>query len=354
VDGKSLSSSLHLWDVTMLEDDIRDKARELSIHLIGFSGPDKTDYAKIVHERIEKGLITKEMIERTECFRTPEVYADPKRSLPDARTLICIGGAYLEKKEQPSDMSRRAWIARHLWRDSYTDLERKRDALVEFLRSKGFKAEEAKMHPRETARLTGIAWIGKNNFAINPTYGSWALYYPLVTDALIEPTPRIKKSCPANCRKCMDACPTRALAEPYVLDVRRCINYILEEDTPAPSYARHLIGNRINGCDACQEACPMNNKVELAPQPLTARALDPELVPFPTLERCFEVTDREMEENYAQMDWYDSKVRYLRRNALIAVGNSNEKDLIHLAMKYKDSEDPVLKEHARWAIERLS
>jgi len=338
----------------MLEDEIRGKARELSIHLIGFSRPDKTDYAKIVHERIEKGLIPKELIERNECFRTPEVYADPKRSLPDAKTLICIGGAYLEKESLPADMSRRAWIARHLRRDSYTDLERKRDHLIEFLRSKGFKADTAKMHPRETARMTGIAWIGRNNFAINPTYGSWTLYYPLVTDALIEPTPRIQKSCPTNCRKCIDACPTKALAEPFVLDASRCINYILEMDTPIPSFARYLIGNRINGCDSCQEACPMNKKVELAPQPLTARAPEPELVPFPALERCFEVTDGEMKQNYAYMDWYDAKVRYLRRNALIAVGNSSQKDLIHLAEKFRDSEDPVLKDHARWAIERLS
>jgi epoxyqueuosine reductase len=338
----------------MLEDEIRCKVRELSIPLIGFSEPEKTDYAKIVRERIERGFITKEMMKRTECFRTPEAYADPKSSLPDAKTLVCIGGAYLEKREQPSDMSRRAWIARHFWRDSYTDLERKRDSLIEFLRSKGFKAEIAKMHPRETARMTGIAWIGRNNFAINPTYGSWTLYYPLVTDARIEPTPRIQKSCPTNCRKCMDACPTKAIVEPFVLDPRRCINYMLEEDTPAPGYARHLIGNRINGCDTCQEACPMNKKVELAPQPLTARAFDPGFVPFPTLERCFEVTDHEMEQNYAHMDWYEPKVRYLRRNALIAVGNSNERDLIHLAKKYKNSEDPVLKDHALWAIDRLS
>jgi len=338
----------------MLEDEIRCKARELSIPLIGFSEPEKTDYAKIVRERIERGLITKEMMKRTECLRTPEVYADPKNSLPDAKTLVCIGGAYLEKREQPSDMSRRAWIARHFWRDSYTDLERKRDLLIEFLRSMGFKAEIAKMHPRETARMTGIAWIGRNNFAINPTYGSWTLYNPLVTDAKIEPAPRIQKSCPTNCRKCMDACPTKAIVEPFVLDPRRCINYILEEDTPVPGYARHLIGNRINGCDTCQEACPMNKKVELAPQPLTARALDPGFGPFPTLERCFEVTDHEMEQNYAHMDWYEPKVRYLRRNALIAVGNSNERDLVHLAKKYKNSEDPVLKDHALWAIDRLS
>ena len=337
-----------------LEGEVREKARELSIALIGFSAVEKTNYAEIVHERIAKGLIPRDIIERIECFRTPEIFADPRKSLASAKTLICIGQPYFEKKAVPDDMSRRASIARHVWRDSYTDVESKRDALVEFLRSKGFDAAKAKMHPREAAKLTGISWIGKNNFAINPTYGSWALYCSMVTDAMIEPTPRIDKRCPENCRRCMDACPSKALVAPYTLEVERCLNFIMEENGPAPSYARPLLGNRINGCDACQEACPMNKKVPPAPEPLTAKIPDPKLVPFPELERCFQVGEREMEKNFSHMDWYEPKVRYLRRNALIAIGNSGEKSLLKTAKKFGDSDDSVLSDHARWAIEKLS
>jgi epoxyqueuosine reductase len=337
-----------------VEGDLREKAKEMGMHLIGFSAIEKTSYAEIVRSRISQGLIPEEIVELTECFQVPDVFADPTRSLAGAKTLICVGQSYLERKSAPKDMSMRGVIGRHYWRDSYTDLVKKRDEMVKHLRSAGFKAEKAKVHPREAAKLTGLAWIGRNALAINPTYGSWALYYSIVTDAVIEPSQRIIKSCPEKCRKCMEACPTKALVEPYVLDVNRCLNHILGQRGPYPDFARIPAGNRVNGCDKCQEVCPMNSAAKPAPKHLTARELDPELVPYPKLDRCFEVTDREMADNYAHMDWFEPSTRSLRRNALIAAGNSGEKELLKIAKKYERSEDDVLKNHAKWARERLS
>ncbi|MGQ9588026.1 MAG: epoxyqueuosine reductase [Thermoplasmata archaeon] len=251
-------------------------------------------------------------------------------------------------------MQIRGAIARHYWRDTYADILAKRDLLIGFLRSKGYRADKAKIHPREAAKLAGLAFIGRNALAINPTYGSWALYYALVTDAELEPSPRLDKGCPKNCRRCMDACPTRALVEPYVLNVNRCLNYIMEEQGPVQSWAREAIGNRINGCDTCQDACPFNAKPRHAPEPITARLPDSELVPWPKLRRCFSVTQEEMEKNYGFMDWYEPKVRYLRRNALIAVGNSGAKELAPLARRLERSKNPVLRDHAVWALRRLA
>jgi epoxyqueuosine reductase len=336
-----------------LEDRLLEKAEELRIDLIGFSMAEKTSYGEIVRERIARELIPEQIISNTECFRIPETYSDPRQSMAGARTLICVGQAYYEYRQLPRNMARRGAIARHVWRDSYTDIASKRDGMIEHLRSLGFKAERAKVHPREAARLCGLAWIGRNSFAINPVYGSWALYYGLVTDAEVEPTPRIERSCPKNCRMCMDACPTKALVEPYVLDVSRCLNYLLEKDGPMPEWARDAVGNRVNGCDRCQEACPMNVNAKPAPQPITARGLDPELVPYPELPICFEVTEEQMKANYAHMDWYEPTTRYLKRNALIAVGNSGERELLSLAKRYSDSPDEMLKDHARWALSKL-
>jgi len=151
----------------------------------------------------------------------------------------------------------------------------------------------------------------------------------------------------------MDSCPTKALIEPYTLDVNRCLNFILEDTGPMPDWAREGVGNRINGCDACQEACPMNSKAKPAPQPLTAKEPDPELVPFPELERCFSVTMDEMKANYGYMDWFKPSIRYLKRNALIALGNSEDRGLSKTAERFVDSEDRVLRAHARWAKARL-
>ena len=97
----------------------------------------------------------------------------------------------------------------------------------------------------------------------------------------------------------------------------------------------------------------MNKGAKPAPQPLSARVPDPELVPWPLLERCFEVTQPQMEANYGYMDWYAPEVRYMRRNALVAAGNSGQKDLLGAVEGFVRSDDPVLREHARWARDRL-
>ena len=335
-----------------LEQRIRTKAEELHIDLIGFSKTEKTSYAKVVKERIARGLINENMVSTTECFRFPETYADPDKSLHGAHTLICVGSAYLEEREKPKTMALHGTIGRHVWRDSYTDLSNKRDELIKYLKELGFKAEPAKVHPREAARATGLAWIGRDAFAINPTHGSWAVYYALVTDADIAPTTRIAKTCPRNCRKCMDACPTKAIVEPYVLNVGRCLNYLMEEKGSVPVEFREAMGNRINGCDTCQEVCPMNSRARPASTSRTAAAPDPELAPYPKLARLFEVTQSEMDKNFAHMDWHEPTIRYLIRNALIAVGNSGEKELAEIAKRFTDSDDDMLKELAHWVLER--
>lgn len=337
-----------------LEEKVRAKAGELRIDLIGFSKTEKTSYDKIIRERITRGLINEDMVANTECFRIPETYADPDKSLHGAHTLICVGSAYLEKREKPKTMALHGTIGRHVWRDSYTDLFNKRDKLIEYLKELGFRAERAKVHPREAARETGLAWIGRNAFAINPTHGSWAVYYALVTDADIAVTPRIEKTCPKNCRKCMDACPTKAIVEPYVLNVGRCLNYIMEMKGAVPEEFRAAMGNRINGCDTCQEVCPMNSRAKPVPQPRTASAPDPELVPYPKLARLFDVTQAEMDTNFAYMDWHEPTIRYLQRNALVAVGNSGEKELMSIAKRFSAHDDDMLKELAHWALDKLS
>lgn len=337
-----------------IEEEVREKASELRIDLLGFGPVERTMYREIVMDRMRRGLIPARMEDGSECFRNPELYSDGRYSLPEAKTLISVGGPYFEERPIPKDMSFRAAIARHFWRDSYTDLARKRDGLVEFLRSRGYKAERAMVHPREAARITGLTWIGRNALAINPTYGSWVLYFALVTDAKLEPTPKTDKDCPAGCRKCIEACPTRALVEPYVLDVNKCLNYITESRWPVPYWAMELLGNRINGCDVCQEVCPMNKRAKPAPQPMTARKPDPELVPYPLIERLFSVDGREMEENYGYMDWDEPSTRFLKRNALVAAGNSGERDLLRFARQYAVSRDEMLREPARWAVDKLS
>jgi epoxyqueuosine reductase QueG len=130
-----------------LEGELRDKAAELRIDLIGFSRIEKTSYEETVLGRIKRGLIPKEMIENTECFQLPDVYSDPERSLAGARTLIYVGAPYLEVRSPPKNMNRRGAIARHVWRETYRDLNSKRDLLVDFLRSMGTRRRERRPTP---------------------------------------------------------------------------------------------------------------------------------------------------------------------------------------------------------------
>jgi len=161
-----------------------------------------------------------------------------------------------------------ARVSRYAWGDDYHDVVRRRlGELAEFLRRLAPAAsvrgvvDTAPLLERQFGRLAGLGWIGKNTMLINRRLGSWFFLAALLTtEELDYDRPTQTDHC-GSCRACLDACPTGALAGPYHLDARKCISYLtIESRGPVPDELHAAVGDRLFGCDACQEACPWNRR----------------------------------------------------------------------------------------------
>jgi len=226
-----------------------------------------------------------------------------------------------------------------------TGLGRLRDAL----RAEGARAAvfvDANHHvDREGARLTGLAFSARNTMAIAPGLGSFVAIGTLVTDAELAdeaPAP-VREGC-GSCTRCLDACPTDALIEPGVLDARRCLSYWTQSRHEAPADVADALEDRVYGCDICQEVCPYN-----AGPARRGVDLEPEGEAWVSLVDWLELPDDELLRRYGRLYVPDRDPRYLRRNALIALGNGPEEHR-QLARPFVDAGDPILAPAARRAL----
>jgi epoxyqueuosine reductase len=214
---------------------------------------------------------------------------------------------------------------------------------------------------RDLARRAGLGWFGKNTNLINPAKGSfYVLGALLVALELPESTPFEADRC-GSCTRCLDACPTNALVEPRVLDATRCISYLtielkgsIPEDLRAPS------GDLLYGCDICQEVCPWNEKFA------TALPADSPFAPRDALgggvmkdartlaRELLAMTPEEFSAAFKRSPMKRAKLRGLKRNAAVTLGNVGTSDDLSVLRSALDDPEPLVREHAAWAIERIA
>jgi epoxyqueuosine reductase len=276
----------------------------------------------------------------------PEVSCHPERLLDDARSVVSAALCYWEP--EPDAAPGRGRLARYTWSDRYAELREKLDELGRRLGGEYRVLVDANQHvDREAAARSGVGFYGKNTMLITRRHGSWVVLGTLVTTAELAPTPRLDTDC-GECRLCIDACPTGALDEPGVVDATRCLSWSTQAPEPIPLAHREPLGARVYGCDICQDVCPWNRGVEkrrgeVAPQP----AAHVDLVEW--LER----------DGHALVDEYDRlyvpghDARWLRRNALVALGNAGGPEHTALLERYAEGDDELLAEHAEWALARI-
>jgi epoxyqueuosine reductase len=233
--------------------------------------------------------------------------------------------------------------------DPYERLRAGLGRLRDALRAEGARAAvfvDANHHvDREGARLAGLAFAGKNTMAIAPGLGSFVAIGTLVTDAELAtaaPAP-VREGC-GSCTLCLDACPTGALVEPGVLDSRRCLSYWTQSRHEAPADVADALDDRVYGCDICQDVCPYN-----AGPARRGADLAPEGEAWVSLVDWLEIPGEELLRRYERLYVPDRDPRYLRRNALVALGNGPEAHR-ELARPFADGGDPVLAPAARRAL----
>jgi epoxyqueuosine reductase len=265
-----------------------------------------------------------------------------------ARTVVSAALCYYAPAREPGPGEGR--LPRYAWVDAYAELREKLDALGRRLGGAYRVLVDANQHvDREAAVRSGVGFYGKNTLVITRRHGSWVVLGTLVTDVEIEPTPPLALDC-GDCRLCVDACPTGALDEPGVLDANRCLSYWTQAPAPIPEEYREPLGAMVYGCDVCQEVCPWNRGVE---KRRAGAELPAGAEPTVSLVDWLRADGAELRRRYRRLYVPRNDPRYLRRNALVALGNVGDRADAELARPYAAADDPLLREHATWALDRL-
>ncbi len=290
----------------------------------------------------------------------------------------------------------RGWISRYAWGDDYHQVMQARlEALLAAMRESITEPFEARAYvdtgpviERVAAKYAGLGWLAKNTCLINPHLGSWLFLGVILTTLELEASLGAAQAPPpdlcGNCRLCIEACPTGAIVEPYVLDARRCISYLtIELRGSIPPEFREPMGRMVFGCDICQDVCPWNRAAPVtclpeflprrvkssretqastpasaAPPANTAAAEDSLFAP--EIEWLAALSEEEFRDVFRGSAVKRTKWRGLVRNACVALGNSAARPgtapyarSVALLGRLAGSGDPILAEHARWALNRL-
>jgi epoxyqueuosine reductase len=293
-------------------------------------------------------------------YRNPERSTDPGRAVEGARSVVVGAKPYL-LEEPPAPDGLHARVARYAWVDHYDALREGLWAVAHRLRADGWRAvvfaDDNSLVDREVAYQAGLGWFGKSSNLLIDGAGSWFVLGSVVTDApLPAATAPVADGCGA-CHRCVDACPTGAIVAPGIVDASRCLAWLLQKPGVFPREHRVALGDRIYGCDDCQEACPptvrLGERFRAAPGSgrVETAAVDATVDVLALLEGADEV----ILERWGR--WYlaGRDPRWLRRNALIVVGNGAQRDdrVVAILREYLVHPDAVLRGHAVWAARRL-
>lgn len=337
-----------------LADDVRRLAASEGLAAVGFTHADPFVQARLkIESQKAQGLHGGMQF----TYRNPERSTTPTRILDDAESLIVGAWAYASPASVGShagasaEVRPQADIAAYAWRDHYADLRGALTAIAELLRERGFQArvvaDDNALVDRAAAIRAGIGWAGKNSNVLLPGRGSWFVLGAVVTNAVLPPAQAIEDGC-GPCTRCSDHCPTQAIVSPGVVDARRCLAWLLQADGDFPVEFRQALGTRLYGCDDCQDVCPpgRNERTALVGDEVA------------TVDLLALLGSSDDEILAAVGRWYIPKrdVRYVRRNALVALGNSSivgvdAGQVRRLLSSFTD--DDMLNEHARWAANEL-
>jgi epoxyqueuosine reductase len=409
-----------------LESMIKQRALEAGFDLAGIAPSSATNDLKFLAQWVNKGY-GGEMNYLADSRRE-----DPRKVLPSVKSIICVGLIYntpfpystdipeptdsekgAHSRGAPmQDVQSPAWISRYAWGKDYHDVMRSKLEQLRTAIGKLAADVETRVYvdtgpivERAFARFSGIGWMGKNTCLINEQKGSWFFLGVILTNLQLEVDLPAPDRC-GSCTRCLEACPTGALVEAYVMDASRCISYFnIELRGTIPEEFRTAIGRNVFGCDICQDVCPWNNRPlpvvsgpshedaahdensgagspqmrtattdlpEFQPMELEVKSREPlaerltENEPFPAatttdsfslvspeIEALASITEEDFQRVFARSPIKRAKYRGWLRNLCVVMGNSGDRRFIPRLEAAAENSDPVVREHAMWALQRL-
>jgi epoxyqueuosine reductase len=320
-------------------------AEELGLDVVGAAPASAyEDTQRHIEERKARGLFA----EMRFTMAQPEISCHPEALLAGARTVISAAHCYYAPEPQLGDGEGR--LARYTWYDGYAVLRERLDELGRRLGGDYRVFVDANQHvDREAAARSGVGFYGKNTMLITRRHGSWVVLGTLVTTANVESTPSLDLDC-GSCTLCIEACPTGALDEPGVVDSTKCLSYWTQAPGPIPEGYRAELGAQVYGCDICQDVCPWNRGIE---KRRSGDFLPEEAEPHVRLADWLQQDGTELTRRYDRLYVPKNEARYLRRNALVALGNTGGLEDLQLAQGFLEDEDDLLREQAAWAVAQI-
>lgn len=323
--------------------------------MLGFAGAEPfLKERQILLEKNSRGLLSafEEQDIDMRCY--------PERHLPGAKTIISCAMGYLvapyepEETPLPKDVRYLGKISRYARiRDYHRVLGHKLKKIAEYISRRKYHqyqifVDTGSLMDKAVAVRAGLGWLGENTCLFTPKYGSWVFLGEILTDIYFEPDEPMKSQCD-HCGACVKACPTGALMAPFQINPHRCLSYITQLRGGIPDEFREPLGNRLFGCDTCQEACPKNRDVQVPNHPEFASKIPVEQ----DLWRWVHISKGDFDREYkaTAASWRGRNV--LRRNALCAIGNSGDKACLSRLENLLDDPSEIVRNQAQWAIERI-
>jgi epoxyqueuosine reductase len=331
-----------------IEDAIKNEARKIGFQLVGICSVETGESVPFLQTWLEQKFHGS-----MKYMENPKRLS-PKEVFPTIRTMVVVGMNY--RWPDGADVDQEGMISKYAWGEDYHRvmkpmLEALAAAINQISGSTQTRAyvDTGPVVEKYWAQKAGLGWIGKHTNVLNSGGSSWFFLGVVLTDLNLEPDQPAEDHC-GTCVRCIEICPTRAIVEPYVLDARLCISYLtIEHRESIPRELRSLIGNRIFGCDDCQDVCPWNR---------FASAGDPRFNPrqdilVARLTDYLALSDDEFRIRFVHTNVLRAKHRGFLRNCLVAAGNAKRAELRPAIERHLNSEDEMIREHAVWALARF-
>jgi len=284
---------------------------------------------------------------------------DPRLVLPGARSIVTLAASYDHPMFATVPSAPRAGrVARYARHEDYHEvLAPALRTLTAFLDKTGnaerrslWYVDTGPVLERDLAQRAGLGFVGKHTNLISRRLGNWFFLAEILTTVELAPDAPEPNRC-GSCTRCLAACPTGAIPEPFQLDARRCISYLtIELKGSIPEHLRPLIGNRIYGCDDCLEVCPWNRFAR------TGRLMQPQARPdlnAPDLLELLALDDDAFRARFRNSPVRRTKRRGLLRNVCVALGNVAGREALPALEKAAHDHEPLVAEHARWALDQI-
>jgi epoxyqueuosine reductase len=340
-----------------MKDAIRGKARELGFDDCRFT----TAAAPESAEKLTQWLAQGQHGEMAYLQRNAHKRVDPEQVLGGAKSIVTLATSYAMAEAAESNnfetANGRGVVARYArFADYHEIIGGRLAALTTFVNSLGrevrslWYVDTGPLLERDLAQRAGLGFIGKHTNLISRTLGNWIFLSEIITTLEIEPDVAERNRC-GTCSRCISACPTQAIRGPFQLDARRCISYLtIELKGSIPTELRPLIGDRIYGCDDCLAACPWNRFAK-AGEVMKHHARHD--LGAPALVELLTLDEAGFKRMFAGTPILRPKRRGLLRNVCVALGNTGEKSHLPALEKAARDAEPLVQEHARWAIDRI-